>query len=487
VTRIDLCLTVFLDQESRTVAPFLHRESRPTAHSRHTLRHVAERIIVPFSGEGSGVEELSWGQQEIWSAMRAQHSWLPIGAAQPLPAGTTIDQVAADLRYSMSRYQTMRTRLRIEPGGRTRQVVADAGEVALDIVDAAPEADPAAVAEQVRDRYYDAEFDFERDWPVRVAVIRHRGALTHRVDVMSHLVTDGFGAMVLTEEIGGRDPATLAAEAPPAGMQPMEQTRWQRSPAGVRENQRALRYWENLLRTMEPHRFTGSDDERTPRHWQYQFASPALHLATRALGARTGVDASPVMLAVFAMALTRVTGISPVVVQLVVSNRFRRSLAESVSPVNQGGLCVVDVAGLTLDEAITHAAQRTLAAYKHAYYDPLLVDELIERIGRERGVELDLSCYVNDRRPFGGAGTRGPAPEPDQIRAALPATTFVPVRQQDDPWERLFVHIENVPGTMELTVHGDTRYLAPRDIEALCHGMEAVAVEAALSAAGATV
>jgi hypothetical protein len=40
---------------------------------------------------------------------------------------------------------------------------------------------------------------------------------------------------------------------------------------------------------------------------------------------------------------------------------------------------------------------------------------------------------------------------------------------------------------MELTVHADTRYLAPRDIEALCHGMEAVAVEAALSATGATV
>jgi len=143
-------------------------------------------------------------------------------------------------------------------------------------------------------------------------------------------------------------------------------------------------------------------------------------------------------------------------------------------------LCVVDVAGLTMDEAVTHAAQRTLAAYRHAYYDPLRVDELVERIGRERGAEIDLSCYFNDRRPFGGAGTRGPAPEPGEIRAALPDTSLVPLRQQDDPWERLFVHIENVPGTMELTLNADTRYLAPGDIEALCRGMEAVAVEAAL-------
>jgi hypothetical protein len=33
---------------------------------------------------------------------------------------------------------------------------------------------------------------------------------------------------------------------------------------------------------------------------------------------------------------------------------------------------------------------------------------------------------------------------------------------------------------MELTLNADTRYLAPGDIEALCRGMEAVAVEAAL-------
>jgi hypothetical protein len=170
----------------------------------------------------------------------------------------------------------------------------------------------------------------------------------------------------------------------------------------------------------------------------------------------------------------------------VVSNRFRRALAESVSPVNQGGLCVVDVAGLTLEEAVTHAAQRTLAAYRHAYYDPLRVDELVERIGRERGVELDLSCYFNDRRPFGGAGTRGPAPEPDQIRAALPASTLVTTRRQDDPWERLFVHVENVPETTEFTINADTRYLAPGDIEALCHGMESVAVEAASHAIRST-
>lgn len=447
---------------------------------------MAERIIVPFSGEGSGVEELSWGQQEIWSAMRAQWSWLPIGAAQPLLCGTTIDHVVADLRYSMSRYQSLRTRLRIEPGGRTRQVVAAAGEVALDIVDADADADPAAVAEQVRQRYFDGELDFERDWPVRVAVIRHRGVLTHRVDVLSHLVTDGFGAMVMSQECSRRDPTTLAAKAPLAPMQPMEQVCWQRSPAGVRENERTLRYWENLLRSIAPRRFAESGDERAPRHWQYSFASPALHLATQALGARTGVDASPVMLAVFAVALTRITGISPVVVQLVVSNRFRRRLAESVSPINQGGLCVLEVAGLSLDEAVTHAAQRTLAAYKHAYYDPLRVDELVERIGRERGVEIDLSCYFNDRRPFGGVGTRGPAPEPDQIRAALPASTLVTTRRQDDPWERLFVHIENVPATMELTINADTRYLAPGDVEALCHGMESVAVDAASHAVRST-
>ena len=53
---------------------------------------------------------------------------MPIGGAQPLPPGTTVQDLQERLRYLMSRYQSMRTRLRFEPDGTPRQVVYAAGE-----------------------------------------------------------------------------------------------------------------------------------------------------------------------------------------------------------------------------------------------------------------------------------------------------------------------------------------------------------------------
>ncbi|GLI03418.1 condensation domain-containing protein [Phytohabitans aurantiacus] len=444
-----------------------------------------ERITVPFAGEGAGVDELSWGQREIWSAMRRQNWWLPIGYAQPLPAGTTVDTVVDGLQYWMARYQTMRTRLRHDPDGHTRQVVHATGEVTLEIVDADDHDDPAKVAEETRLRYWHTDYDFVDEWPVRMAVIRHRGTLTHQVVVLCHLVTDGLGAVVMMDELTTRPPSPATAP------HPLEQIRWQRSPAGRRQCEAALRHWEALLRAIPARRFPGpgagqqgSEQPQSPRHWHGEFNSPATHLALRAIAAHTKVAASPLFLAVFAIAFARVTGANPVAVQVVVSNRFRPGLGDTVSPVNQTGLCVVDLAGTTFEQAVIRTAQRALGAFKYAYYDPYQVDALVERVSRERGEEVDIACYFNDRRVIGTDPPDGPVPTAEQIRAALPRTTFGWTLRQDDPWERLFVHIENVADTAAITVQGDTHHISPSDMEACVREMETVAVEAAVELGG---
>jgi hypothetical protein len=391
-----------------------------------------------------------------------------------------VDDVVDQARFCLSRYPTMRTRLRHDPDGRTRQVVSAAGEIALEVVDAADGDDPAQVADRVRQRFWDADYDFVEDWPVQLAMVRHRGAPTHFVIVMCHLVIDAFGGLVMLRELAGhRSGATLPATAMP----PVDQARWQASPAGQRQCAAALRHWEGVLRTVPPRRFPGSTDRREPRHWEGRFDSPAGHLALRVIAARTKVDASPLLLAVFAVALGRITGVNPVVIQVVVSNRFRPGLADTVSPVNQTGLCALDVAGRTIDEAVALTARRVLAAYKNAYYDQSEVDALVARVGRERGEEIDISCYFNDRRLQARAADDGPLPTAGEIRAALPRSAFRWGRIQDDPWEPLFVHIEDVPGSMAVTVNADTHALSPADIEACVRGMEAVAVEAALGSA----
>ena len=76
--------------------PFADTGIRPSA-----------RIPVRFSGDGAGTAELSWGQREIWRTMVRQRSWLPIGGWSRLAPGTTLADVAEELRWLMVRYQPL--------------------------------------------------------------------------------------------------------------------------------------------------------------------------------------------------------------------------------------------------------------------------------------------------------------------------------------------------------------------------------------------
>ncbi|GHJ47737.1 hypothetical protein Cs7R123_50790 [Catellatospora sp. TT07R-123] len=442
------------------------------------------RIMVSFQGEGSGAGELSWGQREIWAAMRSQQSALPVGGCLPLPQGTTLDDMAAELRFNMGRHQSMRTRLCFDADGRPTQVIAASGETALEVVEAGAD-DPAEVGERVRRRFCDTAYDYAAEWPLRMAVVTSAGVPTHVVAVFHHLVTDGFGSRVIMSDLAGRDPVTGAAGSPPPLLQPLEQARWQASPAGLRQHEMSMRHWEGLLWAIPARRFPGSADHREPRYWEGELTSPAMGLAVRLIAARTGADTGAVLLAAFGVALARTTGISPAVVRAVVSNRFRPGLADVVSPVNQTSLCVLDVAGAGFDEVVRRTRQRATAAYKYAYYDPDGLAELLARVERERGEPLDVGCFFNDRRVRFRDGS-GPVPTAEQVRELAADSGFRWLRQQKEPFERLFVHVEDVPDSLVLTVCGDTWHVSPADLRSCLLAMESVTVGAALDPAACT-
>jgi hypothetical protein len=438
---------------------------------------LVDQVVVEFAGDGAGSGELSWGQQDIWQAMVRQKSWLPNGAWGALDAGTTVEDVTERLRYMMSRFPSARTRLRFDDEGRPSQVVAASGEITLEIVEAGGE-DPAAVAEAVRLRLQDAEYDFTADWPVRMAAVRSGGALTHLVAVLCHLVADAFGTQVLLEDLGTR------VSTPIPDMQPLEQARWQGSPSGQRQNTLALRHWEGILRGMPARRFPDTVDRPEPRHWRGEFKSYALGPALRAVTEQTGVAAAPALLAVFAVALARVTGINPVVLRPMVNNRFRPGLDRVVCMLAQYGLCQLDVAGVSFAEVLDRARRGALTTYKHAYYHPVDLDDLVGRVVRERGADLELPCYFNDRR--GDTGKGGADLEPAALRDAVARGTFRWTTRQDVPFEPLIVHIDDVPDAVQAIIFMDTHVVSPADGEALLRGMEAAAVEAALDPAAPT-
>jgi hypothetical protein len=439
------------------------------------MTSATERIMVEFEGEGAGEGELSWGQKEYWSAVLAQKTWGPMGGVKPLPAGTTVEEIADELRYLISRYQPMRTRLRFDAEERPIQVVFGSGQIPLEIVEAG-DADPDQVAQAVADRYRNTDLDFAAEWPLRMAVVRHQGQLTHMAVLISHFATDAAGAVVMVTEVAARK------SAPVAGMQPLAQADWQRSPAGRRQNDAAVRYWDGLLRTIDPRRFNEQQgDEQHPRYWHADFNSPATFSAMRAIAEGTGLESSAILLALFAVALHGITDINPVVIRPIVSNRFRPGLAEVVCSLAQGGLCVLDVADVPFDEAVRRAQRSMMRAYKHAYFDHDDLVALRNRITRERGIDLDTACYFNDRRGSSRQQAAGPAPTLRQIHDSVPQTTFRWVVGQDTPsFEPLFVHIDDVPDTIQVTLHLDTRTVSLANGEALMRGMEAVAIAAAI-------
>jgi hypothetical protein len=445
---------------------------------------VINSVIVRFEGDGSGVAQLSWGQEEIWSVIREKGDSLPMGGVRTLPPGQTVADVVTGLSYIMSRHQSLRTRLDFDPDGQTRQVVHASGEISLEVVDAG-EDDPGMVAAAVAAEYKARQFDLEHEWPLRMAVITHRGAATHIAEMICHLALDAFGLAALHDDLDHRDDRT----GPVTAIQPMEQARKQRGPGGRRANEASLRYFERLAASVPDRQFSPSTDPRQPRFWQVTLESPAGYRAVTMLAAQHGLSTSPVLLAAFAVALSRLTSNQRVALHLVVSNRFRPGFAGSVSPVAQSCLGVIEVAGAPFEEVIRRAWQSALGAYKHAYFDPAAKSEACERLAAERGADLDWNVFFNDRRVLsreladatsddGDDAPGGPAP----LRDELTRTTLTWGERNDMPEQKVFLNIcdTDTPGTLCVELWADTHFVCPADMARLLRDIESVLVGAAL-------
>src|SRR5882724_8304578 len=96
---------------------------------------MVERVEVPFRGQGAGTAALTWGQQHVWEAMSALGQTMNMCAVRELAPGAMVEEFAAELRYYTERFQSMRTRLRLDRGTPPVQVVHDEGVALLHIVD----------------------------------------------------------------------------------------------------------------------------------------------------------------------------------------------------------------------------------------------------------------------------------------------------------------------------------------------------------------
>ncbi|MGI5240500.1 condensation domain-containing protein [Dactylosporangium sp. CA-139066] len=441
---------------------------------------MTERIAVGFTGARGGECGLSWGQIAIWRAIQRlvpddaslNMSWVTALEDEGLSVDTPLSRITDTVSYIMGRHESLRTTVRLDEAGEARQTVARDGVIELELVDA-ERAEAGAAARQLQRRLTEPAFDYPNEWPLRVGAVRVGDVVTHAVFAICHMVTDRGGLTALVNDVvsGLVGRPTLD----PTDAQPYDLALHQHSDAGRRQTGKALRYWRRQLSAVPASRFGEPDGE--PRFISATLSSPAGDQAVSLLAERERVSTSAVILAAAAVQLARQTGAREAVLQVIVSNRFRPGLAGSVGPASQDGLCVIEVGDDELRPVIGRAMRASMQAYLHAQYDPVALDALVEQLG-----EVDLSCSFNDRRFDSQTPVSAAADvSADSLRAALPHTTLAwePVEHYG---ARYFLHVNAVPGVLDLTLFADTSVFDSVLVEEHLRGIESLLVAEALGA-----
>jgi hypothetical protein len=441
---------------------------------------VVDRVLVAFEGEGTGEAELTFGQRGLWQSivLSGTATVTHIEEADP---GTTVDAVADMLAFMIGRHEALRTRLVLRVSGPPLQRVHAAGKVPLLVVAAGAD-EPAEVAEALSAHWKVVPFAYETEWPVRAAaIVAGAGShtVTHWVTVFLHTSIDGFGLAALIADFRARDPRTGAPAGPVTALPPLAQAAFEASPAGRRQNEQSLQYLERVLRTAPAGLFGEPRHEGERRFAMVRYRSRAMSMAVHAVAARDRLHESPALLASFVVGVGRVTGLNSLLTMMMVSNRFRPGYAGSVSALIKIVPFVLDIADVSVGEAVARASGKALNAYRNAYYDAYEQDEVVSRVERERGEEFDLSCYYNDRRRRDGVYAGVAAPTAAEIRAAVADSELSWKQDAKVPRAKLHLCVDDPPGAVELVLSADERYFSPADLETLVRAIEEAAVQAA--------
>ena len=406
-------------------------------------------MIAEFAAADGGTAPLTWGQRAIWDAIAVtapDDHYFNFGRVLKVPGTRSPTDVLAALAGLQALHGALRTRLDLG-GEQPRQRTERAGGLPVRLATGDPE---AVLAELEAER-----FDYERDWPLRVALILDGARVSHVVVAFCHLATDGLGA-----EIALRDLRMLLLRGAPAGgpppRGPLELARWQDGPEGRRTAERAAALWAGTAREVMFDRPSGGADQ--PRIWRGLLDSPAAGLAVRAVAARHGTSTSTVLLAATAAVVGRFSDRESCAMLPIVNNRFRRDTARMVTTLSQEGLFVVgvdrDFGGL-----LRETEPAALRAYRSAFHDPR---------DRTRGQWAQPLCCFNDMR----FAEPGPLPcAPADILAALPRTELSWPLSQEQLNCRFCVHVS---GALEISVTADTAYLPRADIERVLLGLESL-------------
>ncbi|HEX5402961.1 MAG TPA: condensation domain-containing protein [Pseudonocardiaceae bacterium] len=434
---------------------------------------------VLFHGERNATDVLTWGQRAIWTAIeRTRPSDAYFNFARVidlredgLSAG--LHTVLTAVGQVVSRHEALRTRMSVVDGGPI-QLVSAMGELAVQVVEGTDE-----TAARRADEFTTTAFDYEREWPLRVAVVTTDGVPTHVVLGFCHLAADFGGSVFVLRDLRSAIAGTGVDQTPV--LQPLDLAEYQRSAAGLKAARAAADYWartyQRIPTSMYEHA-TGAPEQ--PRYQRAFLLSPALAQASVVLGNRLGTGSAAVLNAAFAVVMRGQTGHDICAMLAITKNRFREQTRSMVSTLALEGLLVVPLdEAADFDDVVRTAWRAAVPAYRYAQYDERDRDRIVDEVSEQRGAHVHPYACLNDLREDD--------PETDQSIpfAGTPTSELLSRTVLDwlPPLEnvscRFCLHVGNAPEGLAIRLTADTNYLRKSDMTDFLASVESLVVAGA--------
>ena len=431
------------------------------------MRVVHRMEVRGRAGDGPA----TWGQTAIRRALAAleplDHQFNLVRGG-PLDAPVPTEAATAVVRALVERHDSLRTRILPRDDGFVQELCG-AGTVEVVEERVADVDEVAACGARLRDELWGRAFDYPSELPVRAGLVTVDGAVHHTTLVVAHTALDGWGLPVLDADLT----ALAAGAAPPdvGAWTPLDEATWQTSDEGRRHDAAAR---ARTLRTMRaapgevfaPRPPGGADG---PRYRQTVLRSRRLGPAAERVAARWRTSTSGVLLAASCRALALAAGRDDLALQVMVSNRFRRELAEAVVTTAMEGLVHVDGLDAPFDEVGTRVWRAAMTAYRSAYYDK---DRLQAEAASDPSTAHDGTCWYNDRRGTG----------PDRTLRARPTRSRRLARadaSEEQGGVTLTLHLVDAPGGgVAVVLTADTTRLDDATAERVVRDVERYVLDA---------
>ncbi|MEV8504555.1 condensation domain-containing protein [Actinoplanes sp. NPDC051475] len=444
------------------------------------IEGVLDCFALPFAftGERSRSGPLTWGQEHMYEELGYVYpnsSMMNQCVGVEIRPDVTAEAVRKALRDVVERFESLRTVYPLSPDGPVQQVVGD-GEYVMQVADVAPDRIiPASRA--ILERMMARAYELDTELPVRATLVRSGGQPRWLILVICHIAVDHAVLMQLPGEFS----AVAVDRGLPTGTttrrQPLDQAEIERSPAGRRTGERAIRHAESLLRampqTMLPRALRVYEE---PRYRYLVFESYALVMAVPVLSARHRTGATAVLYAGLAAVSAYANGLDRAVLNLTAMNRFDEATRGAVGTYHQEVFAVVELGDVPMAEAIRRSGSAVLRSLRHGRFPVAERAALHRRIERERGMRLDTSCTVNHR-----PGHRIGAVVPAEVTAGLLAEAAAKTRWRwidgdNSSGATFFLHVDETPVSLKMRFVVDTSLISPEEALVWLQSMERILV-----------